>query len=270
MTLREYIKSIDHYFKNNEREYEAIKLLLIEKYYHSVANFYLSLDDEICNQAINDCNEYIISFIPVQYILGYSYFYNLKLKVNNNTLIPRGETEILVETALEQIKKNGYQKVLDVCTGSGAIALAIKNNADVLVKACDISKQALDVARENALNLNLDVEFIESDILRNVDYNCDLIVSNPPYISYNEYVDDLVLKNEPHIALFAEDEGLYFYKNILLQAKEKISDLKMIIFEIGYLQAKSVMNISRSVYESCDVEVIKDYSGKDRIVIVKL
>lgn len=270
MTLKEYLKSIDSYIKNENREYEAIKLLLIEKYYHSVANFYLKMDDEISNEMIIDLNKYIIDFIPVQYILGYSYFYNLKLKVNSNTLIPRSETEILVELAINKIKENNFKKVLDICTGSGAIALAIKNNINVTVKGSDISKDALDVARENAEELNLDVEFIESDVLEKVDYNCELIVSNPPYISYNEEVSELVLNNEPHLALFAEEDGLYFYKKIINDAIKKIKTLKMIIFEIGYLQGEKIKKIATEICGNVDVEIIKDYSGKDRIVVITL
>ena len=270
MTLKEYLKSIDSYFKNNEREYEAIKLLLIEKYYHSVANFYLSMDEEINEELIFDCNKYLNDFIPVQYILGYQYFYNLKIGVNNNVLIPRYDTEVLVEKAIEYIKKYNYKKVLDICTGSGAIALAIKKNTECDVVGSDISKEALEVAIKNSNDLNMDVRFIQSDILENIEYDCDLIVSNPPYISYNEHVDELVLKNEPHLALFADNEGLVFYERILKESKEKNKNLKMIIFEIGYMQAKSLKALQEKYYLLGVFEVIKDYSGKDRVVIIKL
>lgn len=266
MLLKEYIKSIEPFIINNGKEIEAVKKLLIELHYHSVANFLLSYNDEFPLFLEKEVNKYLLDGKPIEYILGYQYFYNLKLKVSENTLIPRKETEILVEEAIKRIKENNYKKVLDLCTGTGAIALSVKNEVkDITVKASDISKEALKIAKENSENYNLDIEFIESDIFDNIDYDCDIILSNPPYISHDEYVDKIVVDNEPHLALFADNDGLYFYEKIITESK-KIKSLKMIIFEIGYRQANSIKQIA--INNGYNFEVIKDYQGLDRIVIL--
>lgn len=266
MLLKEYLRIATKICEERDLEIEAVKKLLIELKYQSAANLLLAMNEEFDEDLTERINLYLEKKIPIQYILGYTYFYGMKVKVNRNTLIPRDDTERLVDEAIKEIKKNGYTKCLDLCTGSGIIALAIKKETGIEMIASDISTDALKVAKENASDNGLDIKFIKSDILENIDQDFDIIVSNPPYISYNEFVQDIVLENEPHLALFAADNGLYFYKKILDEIKEKQKNIKMIIFEIGFSQAKAVTDIAREAFNGCKISVIKDYANLDRVV----
>lgn len=271
MTLREYLKSIDTYFINENKEYEAIKMLLIELHYQSVANLLLGYDKEFPSYLTEVCNKYLIDNIPVQYILGYEYFYGLKINVNKNTLIPRKDTEVVVSKAIEIINNNNYKNVLDLCCGSGAIGLAIKNEVnDAFVSSSDISKKALEITLKNKIELGLDIEIINSDLFDNIENKYDIIVSNPPYISKDEEVSELVLNNEPHLALFAENDGLYFYDKILSDIKGKMDKVKTIVFEIGYKQSKSIEKIAKCYFPNCQFDVYLDYGKRDRVVVITL
>ena len=155
---------------------------------------------------------------PVQYIVGNVDFYGYKINVNKNVLIPRFETEELVFKTINLIKKNLNEniKVLDIGTGSGCISIALKKEIPGLdITAVDISEDALVVAKNNALENNCEINFIKSDLFNNIDDKYDLIISNPPYISYDEQIMDIVKKNEPHLALYAKNNGLYFYEEII-------------------------------------------------------
>ena len=148
--------------------------------------------------------------IPVQYIVGNVNFYGNTLKVNNNVLIPRFETETLIEKTIKYSKE--YLKepinILDIGTGSGAIAITLKKKLNCTVDAIDISKKALEVAKENSRLNKVDINFIHSNLFQNINNKYDLIISNPPYISENEQIDEVVKNNEPHIALYAKNNGL--------------------------------------------------------------
>ena len=266
MLLKEYLHVATTICEERNLEIEAIKKLLIELKYQSAANLILSMNDELDESLISIINQYLEKRIPIQYILGYTYFYGMKIKVNENVLIPRDDTERLVDTAIYEINKNNYNSCLDLCTGSGIIGLSIKKEKNIDVYASDISDKALEVALDNSTELGLDVHYIQSDLLENIDKQFDIIVSNPPYISYDEYVQDIVLENEPHLALFAENEGLYFYEKILDQIKLKQKKVKMIIFEIGYKQALGVSRLAKERFNDCEIEIIKDYAGLDRVV----
>lgn len=208
---------------------------------------------------------------PVQYIVGNVQFFDLLLDVNPNVLIPRFETEELVDRLIKYINnyfKNDI-KILDIGTGSGCIALALKsklNNAKV--DACDISAEALNVARMNAKKNNLSVNFIESDLFKNIDSRYDVIVSNPPYIAENEEIMDIVFKNEPHLALFANNNGLYFYEEILKYARNYLNDKNIIAFEIGEKQYEAVKSIALKYFPNSKVVVEKDLQNRDRFVFI--
>ncbi len=209
--------------------------------------------------------------IPLQYILGYEEFYGYKFEVNENVLIPRPETELLVEQCLENIKGIEEPKILDIGTGSGAIAISIaKQRKDSKVLAVDIEEKALEVANKNKIRNNAEnVKFIKSDIFEKVEYSkFDLIVSNPPYIKEEEYNELMteVKEHEPKSALLAEENGLYFYINITKDAKNHLKKGGVLAFEIGYNQRKEVKEILlKNGYEK--IRVIKDYSKNDRIII---
>ena len=172
---------------------------------------------------------------PVQYLIGNVYFYNSIINVSEKVLIPRPETEYLVEKTVKYAKKRFNKKIniIDLGTGSGCIAIALKKELDSEVSAIDISKDALDLAKLNARENNVDINFYDIDITKPLKNMYDIIISNPPYIPKDGYVAENVLKYEPHIALFADDEGIYFYKKIIKNNLNKLNKNGFMAFEIG-------------------------------------
>lgn len=183
-------------------------------------------------------------------------------------MIPRFETEGLVEIILSYLPDKKL-KVLDIGTGSGCIAITLKKKRPAIdVVAIDISRDALELAKINAQKNDVKVTFIESDLFTSLNDKYDIIVSNPPYISYNEEIMDVVKNNEPHIALYAANDGLYYYEEILKQASKYLHDKYYIFFEIGYLQGAKVASLAHT-YLDCLVEIKKDLNGFDRYVIIQ-
>jgi len=210
--------------------------------------------------------------IPYAYITGHQEFMKLDFKVNENVLIPRSDTEILVEEAIKLCQDKSLDSILDVCTGSGCIAVSLaKYIKDANVTALDISKEALDIAKENAIINNVNVEFIESDLFENIYSKFDIIVSNPPYIK-KDVIDTLereVKNNEPLIALDGGEDGLVFYRRIIECAKDYLEANGYLLLEIGFDQANDVKGLlERSNYKN--IRVIKDYSGNDRLVVANI
>lgn len=208
---------------------------------------------------------------PVQYIVGNVDFYGYKINVNKNVLIPRFETEELVFKTINLIKKNLNEniKVLDIGTGSGCISIALKKEIPGLdITAVDISEDALVVAKNNALENNCKINFIKSDLFNNIDDKYDLIISNPPYISYDEQIMDIVKKNEPHLALYAKNNGLYFYEEIIKNSSNYLNDKNIIAFEIGYLQANEIKKMAHKYYPNANIIIEKDIQEKDRFVFI--
>ncbi len=239
-------------------------------------DLYLAFDRPLKEEEITSYREFIrrrsVSE-PLQYIIGSVEFYGVQLKVNTSVLIPRPETEILVEKILENINKDDSIKILDIGTGSGNIAISLaKNLPNVSITAIDISEDALKVAKENSElnNMNGKVIFKRMDFINETDLtqnNFDLIVSNPPYISENEYsVLMPELKNyEPKIALSDSKDGLQFYREISKKARNFLKPKGKLFYEIGMGQAEEVKNIlSQNNYSG--IEIFKDYSNIERVV----
>lgn len=228
----------------------------------------LELSDDVWNRFL-DIQRDLKDGRPLQYAIGKWNFYGYDFIVNENVLIPRPETELLVEEILKEELKD--KKLLDIGTGSGAIAVSLnlENKDNLQVSACDISKEALEVARMNAEKLGGHVDFIHSDLFENIEGRFDIIVSNPPYISEEDYdkLDEL-LYHEPKTALYGGVKGYEIYEKIIDQAKSYLTDQANIFFEIGYDQGKVVSDLLReNGYH--DVKVLQDYGGKDRIVTGK-
>ena len=207
---------------------------------------------------------------PIQYVIGNVNFYGNTFKVNKNVLIPRFETEELVENTINYIKKYFKLpiKIIDLGTGSGCIGLSLKKKlGNVNVTLLDISKAALEVAKENAKLLNLDVTFLESDMWNNVEGTYDVIISNPPYIRNDEEIENIVRDHEPHLALFGGEDGLDLYRKIRAKLLDHIGDKFLLALEIGDLQKNDVINIFNDI-ENVKIICKKDLSGRDRMVFV--
>lgn len=208
--------------------------------------------------------------IPVQYIVGNVDFYGYNFKVNENVLIPRFETEELVEKTIKYINKYLEKKVdiLDLGTGSGCIAITLKKELDCNVDAVDISPKALEIAKLNAKNNNVDITFYEGDMLSPINKKYDVIISNPPYIAYNEEIMEIVKNNEPHTALYAEDNGLKYYKDIISNANKYLKEKSIIAFEIGEKQGKLILEYAKNYFKDSIITVEKDMQNRDRFVFI--
>ena len=209
--------------------------------------------------------------ISPQYIVGNVNFYGNIINVNKNVLIPRFETELLVEKTIKYCKKlfgNNKINILDIGTGSGCISIALKKELDCNVVGVDISNEALEVARENAVSNNVEIAFINSDVFSNVNKRFDAIISNPPYIRYDEEIEEIVKNNEPHLALYARDNGLYFYDKILRECSNYLNDNFLIAFEIGHEQGEDVKALAYKYLDNINVSIEKDYSNKDRFIFI--
>ena len=225
------------------------------------------------NKYFSLIEKHIKEDVPLSHLVGFEYFYDRKYKVTKDVLSPRMETEELIYKVIEYVKasnKNKF-KILDLCTGSGIIAITLKKELDqvsVDVIASDISEEAIEVAKENAQSHNATIKFIKSDIFNDIDDKFDIIVSNPPYIDRKDEVtmQDNVLKYDPHLALFAEEEGMYFYRKIIEQANDYLNENGVMFFEIGYDQKDKIIKLADM--NGYSVEVYKDINGRDRMAFL--
>ena len=239
----------------------------------SFTDFVFALQQEVTEEEevfVKGIFQQLAAHKPAQYIIGQTDFYGMQLKVDERVLIPRPETEELVELILAENPETNLS-VLDIGTGSGAIALALaKNRPDWSVTAADISQNALDVASENAKNQNLQLFLKKSDCFTEISEKYDIIVSNPPYISREDAseVGLNVLYSEPHLALFADEDGLAIYRRIAEDVKDYLKDGGKIYLEIGYKQGQSVPELFRKQLPEKRVRTLKDQFSQDRMVVV--
>lgn len=219
---------------------------------------------------INDAIKRLEDGEPLQYIIGNVDFYGNLIEVNKDVLIPRFETEELIEKTLSFISdKNAKLRIVDLGTGSGCIAITLKKELpNSIIDAVDISPSALEVAKKNADLNNTEINFYLGNMLEPLEEKYDLIISNPPYIDINEPIMDIVKNNEPHQALFAENKGLFYYEYILKNASNYLNDKYLIAFEIGYQQGKDIEKLCHKYLPNSKIEIEKDLQGKDRFAFI--
>ena len=222
------------------------------------------------NGNLSDALRLLDSGIPVQYIVGNVDFYGYNFLVDKNVLIPRFETEELVDRTIKYVQKyfDSSVKIVDLGCGSGCISIVLSKELGITVDAVDISSDALDVARKNCVKNNASVNFYLGNMLEPLHDKYDVIISNPPYISYDEEIDEIVKKNEPSLALYADNDGLYFYEEILKNCKKYLNNKFMIAFEIGYTQGDRVRDFALKYLGDVSVSIEKDLSGRDRFVFI--
>ena len=209
-----------------------------------------------------------LKHIPLGYIFGKSYFFGREFKVNENVLIPRQDTEILIEKVCKDIMARKEKvSVLDIGTGSGAIAITVQKETGANVSAVDVSDGAIEVAKQNAKSLDADINIFKSDLFENIEGKFDFIISNPPYIesSVIETLDEEVKSNEPILALDGGEDGLDFYKKIVSIAPNYLNQGGKLYFEIGYNQADALKSLMKDQFKN--IEVFKDYGDNDRVVV---
>ena len=259
---------------------EMVKAFILELCNEEKVNLYYDIDKQALPSIEDKFEKGIIRMLndePMNYVLGYSYFYGYQFKVNKDVLIPRPETEELVGLILskyDEFYKGQNVNICDVGTGSGAIAISLKKEEEKLnVFASDISIDALNVAKENADNLNANIQFLCGSMLEPYIENnikVDILVSNPPYIRNDEKLEASVIDYEPHVALFGGDDGLKFYKEIFTLSNKVLNENGLIFFEMGYDQAENMSKLAHSYYPNGKVEIYKDINGKDRMFLLKL
>ena len=237
-------------------------------------NLALELTEEDEQKYFQLIDKHIKDDAPLSHLVGFEYFYDRKFKVTSDVLSPRMETEELVYKVIDYIRKNNLTniKILDLCTGSGIIGITLKKELEefgVEIIVSDISSRALTVAKENASSLEADISFVESDLFSNIHDKFDIIVSNPPYIAHDDKktIKENVLNYDPHLALFADEEGMYFYRNIIEKSRPYLNEKGIMFFEIGYDQKEKIITLGEN--NKFETVVYKDINGRDRIAVLK-
>lgn len=277
MKYQKFIQEAEDLAIENAKEESAVFLLLEYITKLSPTELYMKMQEEVSKEVYESFYEiferYLYRNEPIQYLIGSSCFYGYDFKVNKNVLIPRYETEELVEQILYRYDtyfKGQKVEVCDLATGSGCIAITLAlEEKNMRVVATDISKEALEVAKENSQRLGADVEFLEGDMLKPVENRkFDIFISNPPYIPEDEDVMSLVKDNEPNVALFGGKDGMKFYHIILSGVKPLLKDKAMICFEHGYDKKNEMLSLANKYFLNARAEVIKDLEGKDRMTFI--
>ena len=273
MKLAQMFKDFEEKLIAQGEEAESLSFVYRSLKNLSFTGFVFALQQEVTEEEkefVEEIYMKLANHIPAQYIIGHAEFFGMQLKVDERVLIPRPETEELVELILAENPKENL-KVLDIGTGSGAIALALaKNRPDWTITASDISQDALDLASKNAEFQNFNIFFKKSDCFSEISSKYDIIVSNPPYISRRDEseVGLNVLHSEPHLALFADEDGLAIYRRIAEEAKDYLKDGGKIYLEIGYKQGQSVPALFKENFPEKRVRTLKDQFGQDRMVVI--
>jgi len=278
-TYKQVIRRYENQLMEGDRDSNVPKVLFYHLAKKEPHELYLMMDEEVEENLLKQFEEAMALYLkgyPVQYIKGVETFFGRDFIVNENVLIPRYETEELVENILYAIDDyfDDYSSIdlCDVGTGSGAIAISLKCEEERLnVVATDISEEALEVARKNAKNLEANIEFYQGDMLQPlIDRNIkvDIFVSNPPYIPQEQEIESVVKDNEPHVALFGGKDGLYFYRKIFERATEVLKDRAILAFEMGFDQKEDMEKEVNHYFPNMPFEILQDMNGKDRMLFI--
>ena len=268
-----------HRLKDTDISDETVQILMLELCNMSHNDLFLNYDQEMPERLYEEFQNGVSRLVnnePLQYILGYQWFYGYKIKVNEEVLIPRYETEELVANVLADsdyfFPDKEVIEIADVGTGSGAIALALKKEEPKFcMHATDISETALAVAKENARDLEAEIDFLQGDMLQPLidkGIRLDILVSNPPYIPKEQEIQKSVDEYEPHVALFGGDDGLYFYRRIFENAHKVIKEKSFLAFEIGYDEKDAIIEEVKKYFPLDRYEVLKDINKKDRMLFI--
>ncbi|MFC6277567.1 peptide chain release factor N(5)-glutamine methyltransferase [Streptococcus moroccensis] len=273
MTYGQFIVELESKLQSLGEEAEALKIVFKELKEWTLTDLVTSLREPLTTadrELLLSIFEQLANHIPAQYILGYTYFSEMKLKVDERVLIPRPETEELVELIVRDNAPTPL-RVLDLCTGSGAIALALKKACpDWEMVGSDLSADAIAVASENANVQGLAINWLVSDLFDAISGKYDIIVSNPPYIAQEDQgeVGLNVLASEPHLALFADENGYAIYRQIIEQVSDYLKPTGKLYFEIGYKQGQGLVNLLNQHFPQKRVRIIQDQFGQDRMVVM--
>ncbi|HAQ06990.1 MAG TPA: peptide chain release factor N(5)-glutamine methyltransferase [Bacillus bacterium] len=283
MKIYEALNWASSFLKENNREEYAGELLLRHYAGLNRTSMLAMMRDELDREVWNHVQAAVKRHAdgePIQYIIGSEEFYGRRFEVNEHVLIPRPETEELVYGTLKRLDKlfpDAYDILLaDIGTGSGAISVTLKlEKPDLQVTATDLSTNALQVARKNAGKLGAEVTFIQGDLLQPLilqQTRVDAVISNPPYIpiSDQEWMSDIVTEHEPHMALFAGEDGLDLYRRFMNELPLVLKEKALVGFEIGAGQGEAVADLLKNTFPQADVEIVFDINGKDRMVFAEI
>lgn len=279
MILRELIRQSEAMLDEKDKDCNVAKVLFYHLAHKEPHQLYLMMDEEVDEELLKQFQDGMQRYMngePIQYINGKENFFSRDFIVNENVLIPRYETEELVENILYKIDDyfDDYSSIdlCDVGTGSGAIAITLALEEPKLnVVATDISEEALEVAKANASELDAQVTFYQGDMLEPLidrQQKFDIFVSNPPYISQDQEIESVVKDNEPHVALFGGNDGLYFYRKIFKDVRHVLKDRALLAFEIGFDQRELMSQAVEQYFPGIPYEIIKDINGKDRMLFI--
>ena len=279
MTIRELLRESETMLDDTNKDCNVAKVLFYHLANKEPHQLYLMMDEEVEDELYQAFQAGIKRYMdgePIQYIKGKETFFSRDFIVNEDVLIPRYETEELVENILYKIDDyfEDYESIdlCDVGTGSGAIAISLALEESKLnVVATDISKEALEVARLNAQELGANIEFYQGDMLEPLidrEMKVDIFVSNPPYIPVEQDIESVVKDNEPHVALFGGNDGLYFYRKIFSKVQSVIKDRALLAFEMGFDQRELMCQAVEHYFPNIPYEIIKDINGNDRMLFI--
>ena len=279
MILRELIRQSEDMLDEKDKDCNVAKVLFYHLAHKEPHQLYLMMDEEVDEELLKQFQDGMQRYMngePIQYINGKENFFSRDFIVNENVLIPRYETEELVENILYKIDDyfDDYSSIdlCDVGTGSGAIAITLALEEPKLnVVATDISEEALEVAKANASELDAQVTFYQGDMLEPLidrQQKFDIFVSNPPYIPQDQEIESVVKDNEPHVALFGGNDGLYFYRKIFKDVRHVLKDRALLAFEMGFDQRELMSQAVEQYFPGIPYEIIKDINGKDRMLFI--